>query len=186
MTMNKLITLIWQSVAFLAVMTMLTGVLYPGLIAGLGLVIGPSKDDIAMSIGPVVESPTYFIGRPSAVNGQPLPSGGSNLGPINAKLKTRIAELRDSLSKRFNVRPSDVPDDLVTMSASGIDPHISPQSARIQVGSVVKARGWPESRRGDVVDLIDRMTESPQYFMLGEYRVNVRKLNVALDQLPQQ
>lgn len=182
--MNRFITLIWQSVAFLAVMTMLTGVLYPGLIAGLGLVMGPSKEDIAMSIGPVVESPKYFIGRPSSVNGQPLPSGGSNLGPINAKLKMRIAQLRDSLSKRFDVRPADVPDDLVTMSASGIDPHISPQSARIQVGAVMLARGWPESRRNDVVGLIDRMTESPQYFTLGEYRVNVRKLNVALDELP--
>lgn len=182
--MNKLITLIWQSVAFLAVMTMLTGVLYPGLIAGLGLVMGPSKEDIAMSIGPVVESPKYFIGRPSAVNGQPLPSGGSNLGPINAKLKARIVQLRDSLSKRFDVRPADIPDDLVTMSASGIDPHISPQSARIQVGAVMQARGWSESRRSDVVGLIDRMTEPPQYFTLGEYRVNVRKLNVALDELP--
>lgn len=182
--MNKFVTLIWQSIAFLAVMTMLTGMLYPGLISALGLIMGPSKDDIAASIGPVVESPKYFIGRPSAVNGKPLPSGGSNLGPTSMKLRTRIAELRDSLSRRFGVRLADVPDDLVTMSASGIDPHVSPQSARIQVGAIMKARGWPESRRNDIQGLIDRMTESPQYSILGEYRVNVRKLNVALDELP--
>ncbi len=117
------------------------------------------------------ESPKNFWPRPSAVDYNPMPSGGSNLGPTSADL----VKARDSRRKT-----SDTPELLLSASGSGLDPHISPEAARSQVARVAQARGVPESRLNQ---LIDSATEGRQLGLLGEPTVNVLELNLALEQI---
>jgi K+-transporting ATPase ATPase C chain len=123
----------------------------------------------------------YFWGRPSAT--APMPynaaaSGGSNLGPLNPDLAKNVRSRIDDL-RRFDPDIKAVPVDLVTASGSGLDPHISPAAAEIQVRRVAAARGRPEN---EVRELIRRQTEGRQLGVFGEPRVNVFRLNLALDE----
>jgi potassium-transporting ATPase KdpC subunit len=173
-------------------LTLLCGVLYPAAVTGVGRVVFPRQADgslIAASgqtvgsalIGQPFAAPRYFWGRPSATT--PVPynaagSGGSNLGPANPALidavKARVAALRQADPGNRAA----IPVDLVTASASGLDPEISVAAAEYQAGRVAAARGLPTAQ---VRALIDRYRQDPILGILGEPRVNVLALNLALD-----
>ena len=173
-------------------LTLLTGVAYPLLVTGIGqavfpaqaagsLVVRDGKPVGSALIGQNFSDPRHFWGRPSGTGPQPyngLASGGSNLGPLNPALveavKARIQALR--AADPGNSAP--VPVDLVTASASGLDPHVSPAAAAYQVARVAKARGLPVAQ---VQALVAQHIERPLLGFLGEARVNVLRLNLALD-----
>ncbi len=176
----------------LALMTVLTGVAYPLLVTGVAQGLFPQqangsqieKDGKVVGsalIGQPFSDPGYFWGRPSATGPVPYNAGassGSNLGPTNPALadavRARIAVLH--AADPGNTAP--IPVDLVTTSASGLDPHISPAAADYQVARVARARGMDA---GAVAALVARYTEDRQFGVLGEPRVNVLQLNLALD-----
>ena len=117
--------------------------------------------------------PQYFWPRPSAIDYNPLPSGGSNLSPDSQTLKTQVAERETQLAAG-----QAVPEDLLFASASGLDPEISPQAAQFQVARVAQARGIDPQK---LKTLVKRFTLGRQWGFLGEPRVNVLELNLALD-----
>ncbi len=132
-------------------------------------------------IGQNFSSPGYFHSRPSAVDYNASNSGGSNYGATSAKLMNLVSQRVAKVRSENNLSPNaSVPADMVLASGSGLDPHISPESAIIQVSRVAKARGLPES---DVRALVNQHIEGPQFGFLGADRVNVLKLNIALDEL---
>ena len=170
-------------------MTLLLGIGYPilvtlgsqalfpkqasgGFISRGGVIIG------ANLIGQKFESPRYFWARPSAVDSNPLPSGGSNLGPTSADLKKAVDD-RMAKNKAANGEAGNVPQDLLFASGSGLDPHISPEAAHYQVERVAKARGLSAA---DVDRRVNEATTGRQFGFLGEPTVNVLALNLALDQ----
>jgi K+-transporting ATPase ATPase C chain len=176
------------------VLMVIVGLAYPGLVTGLAQLLFPrqANGSLVTVNGQVVGSELigqqfaraeYFHARPSAAgNGyDDTLSGGTNLGPTSAKLAdTLIAQAVDSAVKLDHAVKGHVPADLVTSSGSGLDPHISPASAELQVARVARARGLsPEVVRA----LLARHTERRQFGFLGEARVNVLKLNLALDSL---
>lgn len=133
------------------------------------------------NIGQSFDSDAYFNSRPSAVSYNAAGSGGSNKGPSNpdylALVQTRIDTF---LAHNPGVKKSDIPADLVTASGSGLDPHISPESALVQVARIAKARNLSESA---LRDLVRQHTESPLLGLFGTKRVHVLKLNLALDEM---
>jgi K+-transporting ATPase ATPase C chain len=166
---------------------LLTGVAYPLAMTGLAQVLFPAKANGSMvkdEHGAVVGSeliaqpftnPGYFQPRPSANAFDGLNSGGSNLGPSSPKLKERIASDAARLKKQNDAEP---PLELVTASASGLDPHISPESALWQVPRIARARSVAEER---VRVVVSDSVEGRDLGFLGEPRVNVLLLNLALD-----
>lgn len=185
-------------VSFIA-LSVVTGLAYPAVITGLSKLIFPRQAGGSLIhengqvigselIGQAFSAPKDFWSRPSATvdaNGKPLPynganSGGSNLAPSNPDLKKAVEERIAALRAADPEATGPVPVDLVTTSASGLDPHISPAAAAYQVHRVAKARGLEEAM---VRDLVAAHTEGPRFGMLGEARVNVLKLNLVLDQL---
>jgi potassium-transporting ATPase KdpC subunit len=132
-------------------------------------------------IGQNFTSPGYFHGRPAAFDYEGDESGASNLGPTSAKLMEEVDQRVAQVRQENGLAPdAPIPADLVTASASGLDPDISPESAYLQVSRVAKVRGLPEAA---VKALVDRHVESPQFSALGSVHVNVLKLNIALDEL---
>jgi len=183
-----------KAVGMLAVLTLLTGVVYPLVVTGIAkvafadqangsLIVDHGKVVGSRLIGQPFEDPKYFWGRlsatgPTAYNGGA--SSGSNLGPTNEAL-TKNAQARiDALRAADPTNTSPVPVDLVTSSASGLDPHITPAAALYQVGRVARARGKDEAR---VRQLVEAHTEGRALGVLGEPTVNVLLLNRALDEL---
>jgi potassium-transporting ATPase KdpC subunit len=176
----------------LVILTVLTGIAYPLVITGIAQVAFPrpangsliSTDGKAAGselIGQPFDDPKYFWSRPSATSPQPynaMASSGSNQGARNPALAdavtARIKALRDA--DPGNTAP--VPVDLVTASASGLDPHISVAAAEYQIARVAKARGLAPA---SVRDLVDQATEGRTFGVLGDPRVNVLRLNIALD-----
>jgi potassium-transporting ATPase KdpC subunit len=177
----------------LVMLTVLTGVAYPLLVTGVAQLVFPRQANGSLVesggktvgstlIGQPFSDPKYFWSRPSATSPQPynaMASSGSNLGPRNPALadavKDRIKALRDA--DPDNRAP--VPVDLVTASGSGLDPEISVAAANFQVHRVAKARGLAEDK---VSALVAANTSGPTFSILGEPRVNVLALNLALDQ----
>jgi K+-transporting ATPase ATPase C chain len=178
--------MIFQSLRMLVVMTVLTGVAYPLIVTGIAQVAFPDeangsliveKEKILGSrlIGQPFSDPKYFWSRPSATTPMPYngaSSSGSNLGPTNPALRDAISER----ISRFEKKP--VPVDLGTASGSGLDPHISPAAAEFQISRVAKSRGMAEEK---VRELVQKHTQGRQLGILGEPRVNVLELNLALD-----
>jgi K+-transporting ATPase ATPase C chain len=123
----------------------------------------------------------YFQPRPSAANYDPMAAAGSNQARSHPDLRARIAATIVAVAAREDIAPSDVPADLVTQSGSGLDPHLSPRGAQVQVARVARARGLSEP---EVAILVREHTEPPQFGVLGEARVNVLRLNLALDARP--
>lgn len=176
------------------ILTLITGVGYPLLVTGVAQSLFPSqaagsiitRDGKAVGselIGQNFTDPKHFWGRPSATGPMPYnasASSGSNQGQLNPALtdavKSRIGALR--AADPGNIKS--VPIDLVPASASGLDPHISPAAANYQVSRVAKARGLAVDK---VQALVDAQTELPLFGVLGEPRVNVLQLNLALDKL---
>ena len=120
----------------------------------------------------------YFQPRPSAAGYDPMAAAGSNLARSNPDLRKRIGELTREVSRREGIAPSRVPADLVTQSGSGLDPHLSPAAVQVQIARVAKARGLGDA---EVAVLVARHVEAPTWGVLGEPRVNVLELNLALD-----
>lgn len=183
------------AVRSLVVLTVLTGLAYPLAITLLAklLFAEQAQGSLLSSDGKVVGSrligqpfsgPGYFWGRPSATGGAPYnaaASSGANTGPTNPALAERLAERVAAIRAAHPGQSGPVPVDLVTMSASGLDPHISPAAAAYQAGRVAAARAMsPETVR----DLVATATEPRQFGLLGEPRVNVLMLNLALDAFP--
>jgi len=180
------------AVTLLLVMTALTGIVYPLVITGFARVVFPDQaaGSLVMRdgkpigsalIGQSFSDPKYFWGRPSATTPQPyngVASAGSNLGPLNPTLidtvKANAKALHDA--DPDNRRP--VPVDLVTASASGLDPEISPAAALYQVGRIARARGVSPA---SIEALVASRTEPRLLGFIGEPRVNVLALNLALD-----
>ena len=182
------------ALTMLLIFTVLTGLLYPLSVTGLAQLFFPEQANGSLIvhngkvigsklIGQYFDKPEYFWGRPSATS--PFPynaaaSSGSNLGPTNPALieavKARVAALRSADPGS----DTPVPVDLVTASASGLDSHISPAAAMYQVNRVARARGLDERR---VRELVARNIEGRQFALLGEPRVNVLELNLALNAL---
>ncbi|MBD9360931.1 potassium-transporting ATPase subunit KdpC [Methylomonas fluvii] len=177
----------------LLLMTLLTGGLYPALVTLLAQSIFPAQangsliqDKQGQAIGSALigqsfSQARYFWGRPSATAPYPYnaaASGGSNLGPTNPALSDAVAQRIQALQQLDPDNHAQVPVDLVTASASGLDPHISIAAAHYQIKRVAKARKLPESV---VIALVESHSEPRQWRVFGEPRVNVLGLNLALD-----
>jgi len=173
-------------------LTVLTGLLYPLAVTGLAQILFPHQANGSLKvvngktvgselIGQSFTKTEYFHGRPSAAgNGYDgLNSGGSNYGPTNQKLSDRVSDDVKKFRAENPTYTGPVPADLLTASGSGLDTHISPASADVQVARVAAARGVPADT---VRQLVLAHTEGRQYGLFGEPRVNVLELNVALDQ----
>jgi K+-transporting ATPase ATPase C chain len=173
-------------------LTIVTGTLYPLLVTGMAKVIFPSKasggiiykGDVAVGsevIGQNFTDAKYFWGRPSATGPQPYnatASSGSNQGPLNPALVDAVKSRIEALKNADPENKQPIPMDLVTASASGLDPEISPQAAQYQAARVAKARKIGIDK---VSALIAENTQDRQWGIFGEPRVNVLKLNLALD-----
>jgi K+-transporting ATPase ATPase C chain len=122
----------------------------------------------------------YFASRPSAANYDPMAAAGSNAARSNPDLRKRLADAVVAVAKREGVTPAQLPDDLVTQSGSGTDPDISPAAANVQVARIARVRGLPPAQ---VQALVAAHTQGPQFGLLGQPRVNVLALNLALDAL---
>ncbi len=120
----------------------------------------------------------YFHPRPSASGHDPMAAAGSNQARTNPDLRAFVDAQIAAVAQREGIAPGQVPADLVTRSGSGLDPHISPAAARIQIVRVARARGLSEDR---IAALVERAIERPQFGLLGQPRVNVVELNLALD-----
>jgi potassium-transporting ATPase KdpC subunit len=191
------------AIVVLLALTLITGLVYPLAMTGIAEVIFPRQAQGSLIerdgkvvgselIGQVFTSDKYFHGRPSATTAPdpkdatktiPAPynaanSGGSNLGPSNKALIDRVQAGIEALKKENAAAP--VPADLVTTSASGLDPHISAEAALFQVPRIAKARNMPEDR---IRQLVEENTEGRFLGLLGEPRVNVLMLNLALDRI---
>ena len=185
-------SLIRPAVSLFLLLTLITGVFYPMAVTGIAKVAFPEaangslifKDGKAVGsrlIGQNFTDPKYFWGRPSATSPQPYnasASGGSNLGPLNPALtdgvKGRIAALKAADPDNTGA----IPADLVTASASGLDPHISPAAAKYQIERVARAR---QIDTAVVKAMVARFTEERQWSIFGDARVNVLELHLALD-----
>ena len=188
----NLVKQIYPSVAITVVLTALLGIVYPLVVTRLANVIFPAKAQGSLIekdgtiigsrlIGQPFSGPGYFHSRPSAAGTgyDGAASAGTQLGPTSQKLvKTNVKTAADALREENPNVP--IPVDMVTASASGLDPHITPAAAEFQIPRVARARAMNEEviRR-----LVREHTEGRQFGLLGEVRVNVLELNLALDQL---
>ncbi len=185
-------TLIRPAIMLFLLLTVVTGLVYPVAVTGVARLLFPHQaagslikrgNTVVGSelIGQSFSGARYFWGRPSAT--APMPynataSGGSNLGPTNPVLIDAVKARVDLIRAAHPTQTGPVPADLVTASASGLDPHISPAAAYYQVERVAKARGLAPDR---VRELVDRYVEGPSWGIFGDGTVNILKLNLALD-----
>jgi K+-transporting ATPase ATPase C chain len=183
-----------KAVLVLFLLTVITGILYPAVVTAVAQAIftdqangsliprrGAGRPAGSELIGQPFSDPRYFWGRPSATSPYPYNaagSGGSNYGPLNGALADGVVARIEALRAADAGATQPVPADLVTASASGLDPDISPAAALYQVPRVARARVMDEAA---VRRLVDQYTEGRQFGILGEPRVNVLKLNLALD-----
>ena len=175
-------------------LTVVTGIVYPLLVTGVAQLVFPEKANGSLMrseggyagsdlIGQPFDDPKYFWGRLSATPDFPYnsaSSSGSNMGPSNPALVEAVKARVEALQKADPGNQSSIPIDLVTSSGSGLDPHISPAAALYQASRVARFRGLSEE---GVRTLVDQFTEPRQWGFLGEPRVNVLRLNLALDGL---
>jgi len=183
------------AIKILLVMTVLTGLIYPFFMTGVAQLAFPAKangslvkegDKIIGSelIGQKFDSSIYFWPRPSAIDYNPIPSGASNLGPTSDKLKKQVEERRRLFATNNSITDtSAIPKEMLFASGSGLDPHISPEAALLQVRRVAMARKLNEAQKQKVEQLIKNKTQEPQFLLFGEPRINVFKLNLALDSI---
>jgi K+-transporting ATPase ATPase C chain len=189
---SEIFKLLKPALLSLLLLTLITGGVYPALVTGLAQLLFPRQANGSLIvrdgqtvgselIGQPFADPAYFWGRPSATG--PFPynaaaSSGSNLGPTNPALLEAVKGRIEALRQVDPANPAPIPADLVTASASGLDPHISPAAAFYQVARVAKARGLAAEQ---VKSLVAEYSEGRQWGFLGEPRVNVLKLNLALE-----
>lgn len=189
-----MLKLLRQASVLLLLMTAVTGLAYPFAVTGVAQLVFPHQSNGSLIlrkgkpvgsalIGQSFTAPKYFWGRPSATTPQPYngaASGGSNLGPTNPALATAVKQRIAALRAADPGNSTPVPVDLVTASGSGLDPDISQAAAQYQVQRVARERGLSQAK---VQALVARHTRGRQFGMLGEPRVNVLELNLALDRL---
>jgi K+-transporting ATPase ATPase C chain len=193
--MNTILQQLRPAILMVIVFTVITGLAYPLAVTGIAQVVFPGASDGSIAknasgsvigssiIGQTFTDPNYFWGRPSAAGDgyDAANSGGSNLGPTSEKLRELVQQRAEALRKASNL-PADalVPAELVTASASGLDPNISPEAARFQTPRIAQTRGLPADQ---VLKLIDDHTDGRTLGFMGEPKVNVLELNMALDAL---
>lgn len=189
---SSLAGLAGRAAGMLAVMTLVTGVVYPLLVTGVAkaafaaqangsLIFEDGKVVGSDLVGQPFSDPKYFWGRPSATSPAAYNAGasaGSNLGPTNDALTKAAHDRIEALRAADPNNPAPIPVDLVTTSGSGLDPHITPAAAEYQIRRVARVRGLPEAR---VRELVAEATHGRSFGVLGEPRVNVLRLNLALD-----
>lgn len=180
---------------FLLIMTFLTGVIYPLAMTGLAQTFFPLKANGSLIvkdekiigselIGQKFDSSIYFWSRPSATGYNPIPSGASNYGPTSNILKKQISVRRFFFAKMNLVTDtSAIPNEMICASGSGLDPHISPDAALLQVERICRARNFDNIQKQELLKKIKEVTEAPQFLFLGEERINVLILNIELDKL---
>lgn len=177
-------------------MSFVMGIAYPLLITIIAQSAMPHKSsgDLIKVNGKIVgakliaqkfASDKYFWARPSSIDYNTLPSGGSNLGPTSVVLKKSVSERKAAIAKAQNLTTSaSIPSELLFSSGSGLDPHISPATAFFQVDRIAKARKMDdESSKDAIKKLIDKLTEKRLFGFLGTPIVNVLELNIAIDDL---
>ncbi len=171
------------------VLTVLCGLLYPLVSVSLNSTLFPhqatgsviERDGKVVGsalVGQPFSAPGYFHGRPSAAGYDAFNVAGSNWAPSNPDLRKRAEETSGKIAQEDGVAPNQIPVDLVAASGSGIDPHISPEAAEIQIDRVAAARGLP---RTEVAALVAAHVQTPVLGVLGQPRVNVLQLNLELD-----
>jgi len=176
-------------------LTILTGIVYPIFVTEIVQVLFPLKANGSLIqinnttigselIGQQFDSVIFFNSRPSVISYNPLPSGGSNFGLSNLKLKSMV----DERKKMFIVNnhlgsQSVVPSEMLFASASGLDPHISTEAALLQVERITSARNFNKIQKQKLEKCIQDLTETPQFFCLGEDRINVLLLNLSLQKI---
>ncbi|MGN7471014.1 potassium-transporting ATPase subunit KdpC [Brevibacillus sp. SAFN-007a] len=185
--------MVWKNLRLSLVLLLVCGLAYPLAMTAIAQVVMPAKANgslIADANGTVIGSeligqtftdPKYFWGRISSIDNHAVGSGSNNYAPSHPALIERVqTDIAAFLAANPGVRQEDIPADLLTNSGSGLDPHISPQAAAIQVQRVAKARQLDPAK---VQALVAAHTEGRSLGVFGEPRVNVLKLNIALDQL---
>lgn len=192
--MNKIIEQSKIAFKLLLIFTVITGVIYPCLITILAQILFPFQSNGSLIIknqevigseliGQFFSDPKYFFSRPSVTKKfpyNPMYSGGSNLGPMNVLLIKEITPRITELKKTDPHNAKAIPIELITSSGSGLDPHITPMAAFYQAGRISKIRNVSINI---INNLINKHIEKPQFWFLGNARVNVLKLNLALDNL---
>jgi K+-transporting ATPase ATPase C chain len=180
---------------FLLLMTILTGIIYPLFMTGLAQLIFPAKANGSLVkkdgkiigselIGQKFDTTIYFWSRPSAIGYNPIPSGASNYGPTSDTLKKQVTARRILFATKNSITDIlAIPKEMIFASGSGLDPHISPEAAMLQLSRVATARNLDETKLQQVRQLIKNMTEKPQFSLFGEPRINVFDLNLALDKI---
>jgi potassium-transporting ATPase KdpC subunit len=184
---------IFISLKFLAIMTVITGIIYPVFLTGIAQVVFPEKSNGSLitkngviigsgQIGQKFDSVAYFWSRPSAVDYNPIPSAGSNFGPTSTKLANQVQERKSKFIANNEVKDTTlVPLEMIFASGSGLDPHISPEAAIMQVERIARVRNFNSAQKQKVHNLIDQYAEKRQFGILGEEKINVLKLNMGLD-----
>jgi K+-transporting ATPase ATPase C chain len=177
------------------VLVFLTGIVYPLIVTGLAQVLFHDQAQGSIltvnghTIGSVLlaqktENARYFWPRPSADDYATVASGASNLGPSSDALKKADADRVSKLDTAFSLPAgTSIPGDFISSSASGLDPEISPEAARLQLDHVAQARGFSAEQKSELEELLKKQIRGPQLGFLGEPRVNVLLLNVATDQI---
>lgn len=166
------------SLKLFGLLSLITGIVYPVFVTLTAGLIWKTQSEGQIEpygsplIGQEFKSAQHFHSRPSAVSYGPLPSGGTNFGPTSTSLKIQMADRATNGAAL----------DLLTASASGLDPHISPDSARQQIERVAEARRLNETQRAELGALVERNVEQPTFDLLGEPRVNMLLLNIAIDE----
>ena len=183
------------SLKIFALLTILLGVTYPLFITGIAQLAFPEKANGSLIvqgnkvigselIGQKFDSAVYFSSRPSATDYNTLPSGGSNLGPTSSKLKQLVTDRKAQLIEYNQLSGSEmIPSDMLYASASGLDPHISPKAALMQVDRIVKVRQFDTTQKQQLMKFITELSQGPQFSFLGDNRINVLLLNLELDKL---
>ncbi|WAW90552.1 potassium-transporting ATPase subunit KdpC [Xanthomonas citri pv. malvacearum] len=171
-------TLFGLGLAYSLIATGITGALFSEQATGSLMRVDARVVGSALVAQPFTDA-RYFQPRPSTAKYDLTAAVGSNQARSNPDLLARIATTRAQVAARDGIAPEAVPGELLTQSGSGLDPHLSPAGAQVQIRRVAAARGWPEQR---VAALVQATTEAPQFGLLGQPRVNVLALNLALDQ----
>lgn len=185
---------IGTAIKLFAAMTVILGVIYPLFVTGVAqltfakkadgsLIIQDGKTIGSELIGQKFDSDRYFWSRPSASDYGAVPSGASNLGPTSEKLKKQVQDREQQFRTMNELADSvKIPSEMLFASASGLDPDISPKAALLQVYRISKVRKLKIEQKQQLVNLVNELAEQPQFSFFGEPRINVLRLNLALDE----
>ena len=186
--------IILQSLSIFFVMTVLTGVIYPLFITLIGQAVFPNQSNGSLIvkdgkvigselIGQNFDDSIYFQSRPSAINYNLIPSGASNLGLSSTLLKEQVNDRKLKFRKNNFLNDSvRIPSEMLFASGSGVDPHISINAAKLQITRIIKSRNLNTDKSKLLYNLVDSLSEYPQFGVLGNQVVNVLSLNLKLDE----